>query len=934
MRNRKIHILFVLLFGILSTAFAQPLPQDPRLVKGHLPNGLTYYIYPNAYPKGEAVYRLFIKSGSLQETPQQRGLAHFLEHMAFNGSRHFPDDGMVKFLESKGAKFGKDLNAHTSFGETVYKLQLPCATDGMVDSTLTVMADWAGGLLLDSVQIEKERGVILSEWLSKKGPKEESQNAFIMELLNHSRYSERMTIGDTAIIRHCPASDIRNYYRTWYRPELMAVAVVGDVNPAKVEALIKERFGVLTNENSIPLQNYNIPPYKEEQARIYTNKGLNTITLDILQLSPKSNAVTQTSDYKEYLLRAIVNRLLKNRFNSLTFQNPSYKSASIQYGDILNATNMLIQSVELESGKVKKGIDEFILQQQQIRRYGFLAGEISQVVKSIDSSLKNKVETDRGTSIDLMSNLYENYYVGTSVLSSKQEYELFRQNVSQIDSVSVLNYLHRIYASGRPHYLLRAYDKVSAELPSPSELTAWVKAAESHSVKPYYRKFVTHQRLLTKKVVPGKIVETKAISEIHAQKYKLSNGATVIFKQSDLDKDKILLSGFRAGGLYSLDSVMYNSGTYAGGVIPLSGVGNFTREELSSFLTGKTASAIFLIDKTRSGVSASANLKDMETMFQLLYLKWTEPKVDSDLFRLVVDKTKENYRTHSNVKEEQFQQELGWLMNGKNYTNEELSDSMIDKKVHESYLLPIYHKMFGAAAGYTFVITASVPFSKIQPFVTTYLGGLPHGKVSNEYVLAKRTIPHRNIEFEQHIAKSPKATVSLVYQNEKINGSLQEYQMKADMAKEVIRNILLNRLREEMGKVYSVSVSCGAALQPSPLSRSVVAFICKPEDVDVLVKATQSEMAKLCQQPGSFSEILEDVKRNMLKTDAVNKQRSSFWITSIRNHIFNGETNWNYVTRYAQMVNAVTPAEVAKFIKAAIVDALLIKAVLYPAAKK
>ena len=220
----------ICILGAQTLQAGTPLKYDEKVVTGKLKNGLTYYIYPNDNPRGEAVYRLFIKAGSVYETERQKGLAHFLEHMAFNGSRNFPADAMVRFLESKGAKFGADLNAHTSFNETVYKLQLPSSDPAMVDSTMMILADWATGLTIDPVEVEKERGVIMSEWLSKKDAKRDANNMLLMALLNNSRYSDRLTIGDTAVIKNCSRNDIADYYKSWYHPSLMAVAVAGDVS--------------------------------------------------------------------------------------------------------------------------------------------------------------------------------------------------------------------------------------------------------------------------------------------------------------------------------------------------------------------------------------------------------------------------------------------------------------------------------------------------------------------------------------------------------------------------------------------------------------------------------------------------------------------------------------------------------------------------------
>ena len=387
--RRIIQIMAVAWLALMS-ATAQPLPRDPQLRVGQLKNGLTYYIYPNQTPKGEAVYRLFVKAGSVNERDDQQGLAHFLEHLAFNGTRHFPGDGIVRFLESRGAKFGKDLNAHTSFGETVYKLQLPCADPLMVDSTLTILADWAGGLTIAPDEVEKERGVILSEWLSRGGTQTDNSMKLVMELLNGSLYSRRITIGDTAIIRHATPQTIRDYYQQWYRPELMAVAVVGDVNVAHVERMIREKFGAMGPMGPMspmgPISPIAIPEYSTEEARMAITPGAEQVDFDILMLLPQPPAVQTADDYRQYLERSLVNRLMKTRFAALSFDNPAYAKGGIQYSRFLGATGATDASVELTKGKLRQGIRDFISAHTQIYRYGFTQSEIARAKKSCRAS--------------------------------------------------------------------------------------------------------------------------------------------------------------------------------------------------------------------------------------------------------------------------------------------------------------------------------------------------------------------------------------------------------------------------------------------------------------------------------------------------------------------------------------------------------------------
>lgn len=908
----------------------RPLPADPKLIKGKLENGLTYYIYPNDNPRGEAVYRLFVKAGSTIEQDNQKGLAHFLEHMAFNGSKHFPDDGMVRFLESKGAKFGKDLNAHTSFNETVFKLQLPSANPLMVDSTLTILADWAGGLCIDSMQVEKERGVILSEWLSKTGPKHDSENALLMELLNGSRFAERLTIGDTAVIKHCSPERIRNYYNTWYRPSLMAVAVVGDVNPDQVRKLIEEKFGGLKPVEHQKAKLYDIASYKKESAKIVTHESLNTVELDMILLLPLPGAVKNETDYREYLTRALINRLLKVRMNAFAFENPTYKKASIQYSGFLNTKGILLESVELVPGKVKQGIGEFIVQQKQLFSYGFNNAEIGRVKKTLMSQQKNRIDSQQKTASDkLMEDIYSEFYVGNQLISPEQEYELLERYLPKIDSVYLVKKLTEMYRPKKMHYLLRANNEIYKEVSSTDDLLQFIAEKRKQSVIPY-KKDVFIPEVLCRVDRKGTITKEDSITELGAVSLHLDNGVRVVFKPSKQDLGKIMLTGFRKGGLYSLDSLQYNSGVFASSIIPVSGAGEFTRSALNYYLAGNSASMRFLVDKTRTGIAGDAQLKDAETLFQLLYLKWTEPKLDREIYKQVIDKTKESFRLKTDTPADVFQREFSWLLSGRNYTNTELTDSLINAKVHEDVMLPLFNRFYGPADGYTFVIIGDCKLEDIRDYVVTYLGGLPKGISNIGYQFAERMIPRKDVVLERHDGDSPKAIVSLAFQQDTLLGDFRAYLLKQNVLKAVLRTSLLNHLREEMGKVYSVSVAASATRYPNFLSRTMIGFSCLPQDVDVLVEAVKKDLKNLSDHPQTFETILRDVKQNMLKEFMLDKQKNSFWSTSIRNSIYNEEENWSYFEQYEQLVNRLTVDELAAFIQSSLLEEPMVKGVLYP----
>lgn len=905
------------------------LSYDPKLIVGKLDNGMTYYIYPNNNPKGEAVYRLFVKAGSVMEKDNQRGLAHFLEHMAFNGSLHFPEDGMIRFLESKGAKFGKDLNAHTSFNETVYKLQLPSLDPQMVDSTLMILADWAGGLLIDSMQVEKERGIILSEWLSKREAKRDSDTAFLMELLNGSRYAERMTIGDTAVIRNCTRNDIRDYYQTWYHPSLMAIAVAGDINPAQIEKLIKEKFGKLQPASLSMWKRWGISAYKKEELKVLTNEALKTIELDIIQLLPVPSPVQTKKDYKTYLTRTLLNRLFKIRMNAWAFENPSYRKASIQYSSFLNETGVLLCSVELLPGKMEKGIQEFFSQQQQILHYGFTQLEIERAKKIICNSFDNKIKNNQNsTSVELMNEIYADFYVGNKLISLPDEYKLVQQYLPEIDSVFLVKNLRKIHSSQKMHHLLRANEHACEEM---NEMTLMATIKKARRQRPMqYNKTVYVPDDLCHIPSGGCIIKEEKISEIGAVSLWMDNGAHVIFKPSDLDKGKVLLSGFRRGGLYALDSLQYYTGIFASSIISLSGAGDFSRDAMNHFLAGNSASMRLLVDKTRTGLAGMSQVEEMNTMFQLLYTKWMFPRLDSTVCEQIIEKTKENYRIKQKTPAENFQDDLTWLLNGRNYTNELLSDSLITKYVQKEDMLPLFERFYGPADGYTFIILGDCTLEEIKPFITTYIGGLPKGTVNTDWCLNRRSVPYKNDSLIHRTGDSPKATVSLIFQQDSLIEDFRSLSLKADVMKAILRTSLLNLLREKMGKVYSVSVASSAGLYPSFLSRTMIGFNCLPEDVDCLVKATQDELQRLYQHPQLFEEILRDVKSNLLKNFELDKQKNSYWTSLIRNSIFNNQEDWSYLNNYELIINDITAEEISLFAKSLLEEATMIKAVLYP----
>lgn len=928
---KHLFTILILLASLSLQAREKPLPQRDSLRYGKLKNGLTYYILPNRYPEGEAVYRLFVKAGSLYEEDRQRGLAHFLEHLAFNGTEHFPEDGMVKVLERYGASFGKDLNAHTSYGETVYKLQLPTAPEALVDTTLLILRDWARGLSIDSLQVEKERGVILSERLQRRKAGQAASDAFLEEVLGDSRYALRRTIGDTLVIQNCTVKDIRDFYECWYRPSLMAVAVVGDVDPDAMEARIKALFSDMPKVKRPKPRQYGIPPYEDFAARVVFDSTLTDIKLDIMQKAPARTPVASEKDFRPYLVRTMANRLAKQRLARLSFDGKDYKDVSLGVSGLLGAVEVADLSVQLQKGKVASGIEQALAAARQILDYGFTATEIEQVRRSLLSAYRNRTNPKyRTSSSALMEEVYNAFYLGDAMLSPRKEYELMEKYLPTVDSLTLVSCLHEIYSRAPFHAMLRAPASLRDECGGDAWLDSLVRSSFAIPADAYGFALEIPSELCAAPV-PGSIVSETRHPELDLVDWQLSNGARALYRRSGLSRNKISLSGSRAGGFAALDSADYYNGIFADRIIPGSGAGDFSRDALRFFMSGNSASALFIGAPGRTGILCSAVDEDIESMFKLFYLRWTRPRLDEDYARLMIQKSVESYRSKEPDPQADFSRELGYLLSGSNYTNAELTDSLILSQVRPDRLLPVFNQMYGSADGYTFVLTADADESVVRPYVEQYLAALPGGPARTERLAPDRVVPRRDTSLIRHTSKTERTMVSLIFQGTDSPGlSVVENQMELGAVKAVLRTALMKRLREDMGKVYSVGVSSSAAKYPSYIERTSIQFSCKGEDASLLVEESLRVVRELVDDPSSFAQTLADVKANLKKDHSLDLQKSSWYASYIRDSIYYGEEDWSLPGRYSELVDGLDPERIAARIGSILAEPM-VTAILYPA---
>ncbi|MBN9299533.1 MAG: insulinase family protein [Filimonas sp.] len=929
------HIIILFALHLLAgIASAQSLKADAKLTTGKLPNGFTYYIYKNANPEKQAVLRLLVRAGSLQEEEDQRGLAHFVEHMAFNGTKEYKKNEVIEFLESKGVKFGADLNAHTSFDETVYKISIDIRDPKNLDTAIGIMSSFASSVTFDSTEVEKERGVIIEEWRSKQGAASRMRDQYMPLLFNGSRYAERMPIGKTEIIQHTPAKRIKDFYEKWYRPELMGIVIVTDVDAAIVEKYIRSHFAALKNKSKAERIYYTLPAHKDSLFSIVTDKEATAIDLTFLQKRTAFKDINTVEAFKENMQRAFFNSLCKERFARISQLKSNFRDAGMSAGDLTLKNAMVSSSVTVYRNQVDDGIKSFLAERERIFRYGFTTPEIDRLKQEYIEAYKRIVDAADKTTSDAIANELTNmFYNGNTLITKADKFALIRQVLPAIDSVTLCAYAQSMHTAGNTVVLLTAPAKESASLPSKEKLQQLIGAATNTNVLPWSDVRIKPKRLLDQQPVAGKIIREVAIDSIGVYKWQLSNGTTVYLKQTEDVKDNIQLSGFRQGGIYALDSTLYLSALFAKTIISASGAGPYSRRELSDYLTGNSATAIFALANSREGVVANAQLKDIQTMFELMYLKWTQPRFDTTVFNQVKKQALESAATAQNSPTYNYNQLINKLINEDNYMIGVSSPDRIEKELRPELILPAFNERFKSADNFAFVILCSCKPDSIRNLVSTYIGGLPAESFNNTYKYTGPEDQLKNDSITVYAGEAPKSTVNLFYQSRAIQYSYPVI-LQQQMLEEVLKVKLRMNLREKNSGVYGVSVSISSTSKPSQLIRSRISFTCTPEVTDFLVAQAKEEVKRIAEDPAYFKDELVRIRTQLIDENNKLYKKNAYWSAALRNHFYYGLSGFQYITDYEKQVNAVTAEMIAAFAKKYLIEASTVKAVLMPEKNK
>ncbi|MCE7069795.1 insulinase family protein [Dyadobacter sp. CY327] len=929
--------LYIAGFGIgpLTISFAQDLstqkvPLDPGVRTGKLKNGLTYYIRKNAEPKNRAELRLAVKAGSVLETDAQQGLAHFMEHMNFNGTTNFPKNELVNFLQKTGVRFGADLNAYTGFDETVYMLPIPTDSAGLLDKGLQVLEDWAHGALLDPAEIEKERGVVLEESRMGRGAQQRMRDKFLKVILNNSRYAERLPIGKDSILKSFKPETITAFYKDWYRPDLMAVIAVGDFDVDKVEATIKQKFGSMPAPvNAKKRTKYTIPLDGSTQVAIVTDPEYPQNLIQLIYKQPNSKEKT-LKNVRDNFAQGLYNSMMAQRMQELTQKaNPPFLYGDSQYGDFLGDLDSYTSiALAKDAASMKTALTALLEENARVQKFGFTQPELDRAKKDFYNSIEQYYkERDKTKSANHVQEYLDHFLHEEPYMSAEAYFEFVKKHLEGV-SLAEINALAKKYITDKNRaVVVMGPEKSKDELPKEAEIRKLLLEAGKDVTA--YVDDVVDSPLLPAEPKPGKVTSEKQLDKLGVTELTLSNGVKVLLKPTDFKNDEILIKATGKGG-YSQFPEERETGIFASYLVQSGGVGPYNQTQLQKFLAGKTASAGPYLSELTEGMGGSTNPKDLETTLQLIYAYFTAPRKDADVVTGILANQKaylENMQK-TLTPEKVYSDSLNGVLTSYDPKRRPLKPESIDK-VNLDRAVEMYKDRFADASDFVFTFVGAFKPEEIKPLLEKYIGGLPSTDRDDTFKHPNIFPPKGTIDKTIYKGLEPKSRVTLISSGEFEYSP--ENNMQIEALQEVLQIKLIEALREEESGVYGVSVSESTDKFPSGHYRFSIGFGCAPENVDKLVKRAREEVNKVKQNGADPKDIEKFVAETQRKTETALKT-NNFWLDYLDDNTFLGD-DLNEIFMQDKLLKSITVASTKAAAEKYFNDENFIKVVLMPEKK-
>jgi zinc protease len=859
--------------GIQTAPLTARVPLDPELTQGTLANGLRYYIRPNQNPQNRAELRLVVRAGSVLEDDDQRGFAHFVEHLAFRGTTDFPDDGVLAFLTSVGIGIGPDANAETSFDETVYKLLVPTDRPGTIDRSLDILENFAHEVTFEPSAIDAERAVVLEEWRLNRGAGARTQDKELPVLLMGSRYADRTPIGTPETIQAATRERIVQFYKDWYRPDLMAVIAVGDIDPASVEQAIKARFGPLTSPRpERPRPEHDLPDHPGTVYIRTSDPEAQATTVEVSTLNPLQEQIT-VGGYKRQVLEQYYTGMLSARYAELAQQPQApivAAEADAQMFFTRTRTDLSVGAL-VKEGDIQMGLEALMTEVARASKFGFTADELERQKQGALRGYERAVTGKASRTSESRADEYIRNFLEQEPLPSIEDEYALQQRFSREITLADINALAKTWLPNRNRFVVIRAPGGSQAIPTERALDTILAKVSSAPLTPYVDT-VTSAKLLDTLPTPGTIVKSSTRADIGLTEWTLSNGVTVALRPMMVHDDAVVMRASSPGGTSLASDADYIPASVADTVIGASGVGKFSDLELNRILTGKVAAVSPRFDELSSGLVGTASTKDLETLFQLTYLRFTQPRADPALATVAASQLKAMLANQSSSPEWLFNQAITSAMTGDNPRRRLTEPSSIDSWDLDKSLA-FYKARFADAGNFTFVFAGDFDLDTMKPLVERYLGSLPSLPTRETWKDLGIRAPTGVVEKTVEKGFEPKSEVALVF-----HGPFQYdplHRAALDAVSSILQSDLFDTIRSQLGGTYDISSSVDVDKIPVPTYTLTVQWTCDPQRVDALVASVQREIADIRTRGISGAGVLQ-IRRSLLRRFETNIQQKGF----------------------------------------------------------
>ncbi len=888
----------------------QKIPNDPDVRIGKLENGLTYYIRKNAKPEKKVDLRLVLNAGSILETDKQVGLAHFMEHMVFNGTKTFPKNELINYLQSIGVKFGQHLNAYTSFDETVYFLPIPSDDPVKLDKGFQILEDWAFNANLETKDIDDERGVVIEEYRTRLGANERMMKNYLPKMLHNSLYANRLPIGTKQNLETFKHEEIRQFYKDWYRPNLMAVVVVGDINVDEMEAKVKSHFGKYKNPvNAKERKSFDIPNHKETFVSVNTDKEATSANVQIIYKdNDKPKPSTTVGDYKTDLIEGLFSQMLNARLEEYTNDaNPPFVYGYSYHGSLLGREKEAFQSMAMTAeDKQLDAVKVLAIENERAKRYGFTQSELDRAKNEYLAYYEKAFnDKDKNNSSAYLGRYQSNFLKGEAIPSIDYEYNLVKDLLPTISLKDVNNVIQSYIKDENRVIILTGPEKEGLKTPTEKDVLAALDVSKVE-ITPY-EDAVVAESLIRTELKPGKVVKSSKNDKLGTTTLELSNGAKVTYKKTDFKNDEILFGARSFGGSNLIDTKTYKTTYLADGAISQAGIAGMDQNALTKFNTGKLYRVSPFVGGITEGFSGSSTPKDLEFLFQTVYAYFTDLNYDEKAYESEKNKSKSYYANMMSQPEMFFQKEVSDFMYGHNerYTSFPPTDKDWDntsyKKAYE-----LFKERFADASDFEFYFVGNVTDDQMKTLSEKYLASLPalNRKESFKDTGSRaKTGVHKKEVFK---GNDDKATVRISYSGETT------YSAKENLAMEALGEILtiklIEELREKEGGVYGAGARGSLSKLPYGSYNFSISYPTNPASADKLIELTLKEVEKI-QQNGPEAKDLDKFKEGELTDYTKSLKENSYWL-NVMLKAFNEQENPEKALDFEKNLKALTAKDV------------------------